>query len=136
MALVAAAAVSAVVLCSMSDPVVGVAAAAVLLVAALVNSPLRHDQSSSHWEAQQRHVRDGSIIIYWRPGCMYCMRLRLVLGREAKRAAWVDVWADPEGSAFVRDVNDGAETVPTVILRDGSPLTNPDPETVRSALAA
>lgn len=75
------------------------------------------------------------VVIYWRPGCMYCARLRLTLGRAGRRATWINIWQDPEAAAFVRSVNDGNETVPTVVL-DGIPHTNPDPGRVRDRLNA
>ena len=56
-----------------------------------------------------------------------------MLGAKAKDAVWVDVWADPDASAYVRSVNDGNEVVPTVVI-DGVPHTNPSPREVRVAL--
>lgn len=62
--------------------------------------------------------------IYWRPGCPYCSALRRDLERRAVPAVWRNIWADEEARAFVRSVNNGNETVPTV--RVGSTtLTNP-----------
>jgi glutaredoxin len=115
-----------------------VAAVALVIVAPLawLVSPLRPDRSVSHWEAQERHVRDGDVIIYWRPGCPFCLQLRLALGRHADEALWVDIWADDEAAAFVRDVNHGSETVPTVIFRNGEARSNPRPELVAAELAA
>lgn len=98
--------------------------------------PMAPDESVSHWEAQQRHVRDNSVIIYWRPGCVFCMRLRLALGARVHRASMVNIWADDAAAAFVRDVNGGAETVPTVILRNGDAVTNPPPAKVLAELDA
>ena len=46
---------------------------------------------------------------------------------------WVDIWADPDGAAYVRSVNDGNETVPTVVI-DGVAHTNPSPRAVVAAL--
>jgi mycoredoxin len=84
----------------------------------------------THWAAQDRHVRDGVPIIYIRPISLDCFVLRLVLGRRAKKAVWVDIWADDEAAAFVRDLNDGREVVPTVILSTGDAVSKPDPATV------
>ncbi|MFJ9829709.1 glutaredoxin domain-containing protein [Streptomyces sp. NPDC101160] len=78
---------------------------------------------------------DGRPVVYWRPGCKYCLRLRLRLGRDARRAHWVNIWRDPEGAAMVRAANDGNETVPTVVVA-GRPYTNPDPAWVRERLLA
>lgn len=95
----------------------------------------RAEEGISHWEAQERNVRDGRMIVYWRPGCPYCYRLRLALGRRARLASWVDIWADDEAAAFVRDLNAGSETVPTVILGDGSAMTNPTTDVIAEQLA-
>jgi glutaredoxin len=75
----------------------------------------------------------GRVVVYWRKGCPFCQRLQLWLGRRVRDVVWVDVWADPEASAYVRSVNDGDEVVPTVII-DGRPHTNPPPRTVVAAL--
>lgn len=105
-----------------------------LVIAAWLVAPVRTSEPVHHWEAQERLVRDGRVIVYWRPGCLFCARLRLRLGPLARRATWVDIWADPEAAAFVRDLNGGAEVVPTVILTDGEARTNPDPARVRAEL--
>ncbi|MDT0448314.1 glutaredoxin domain-containing protein [Streptomyces hesseae] len=112
-------------------------AAAVLLVFVLlagVNSPLIFPRSIGALEAQRRSAADGRPVVFWRPGCKYCFRLRIRLGRSARRLHWVDIWRDPAGAAAVRAANDGNETVPTVIVA-GQPHTNPDPAWVREQLA-
>lgn len=65
---------------------------------------------------------------------MYCIRLRLRLGRNAGRLYWVDIWRDAAGAEAARDANDGNETVPTVFIA-GQPHTNPDPAWVREQLS-
>lgn len=75
----------------------------------------------------------GRVVVYWRPGCPFTRRLRLVLGGRARNAVWVNIWADPEAAVYVRSVNDGDETVPTVVI-DGQPHTNPSPLMVRARL--
>jgi len=108
--------------------------AAFALLAAFV-SPLIFPRSMPAAEAQRRSAADGRAIVYWRPGCPFCMRLRATLGATSRRAYWVDIWKDPEGAAAVRAVADGNETVPTVMLA-GSPHVNPDPRWLRSRLRA
>ncbi|QCD54233.1 glutaredoxin domain-containing protein [Streptomyces hawaiiensis] len=113
------------------------AAAAFLLVFVLlagVNSPLIFPRSIGALEAQRRSAVDGRPVVFWRPGCKYCMRLRIRLGRSARQVHWVDIWRDPAGAAAVRAANDGNETVPTVIVA-GQPHTNPDPAWVREQLS-
>lgn len=119
--------------------VTGTAGAAVVSLLAFavlagVNSPLVFPRSIGAREAQRRSADDGRPVVYWRPGCTYCLRLRFRLGRRARRAHWVDIWRDPEGAAAVRAVNDGNETVPTVVVA-GQPHTNPDPGWLRARLS-
>ncbi|MEV8595340.1 glutaredoxin domain-containing protein [Streptomyces sp. NPDC052012] len=111
--------------------------AAALLVASLalagVHSPLIFPRSVGAEEARRRSAVDGRPVVFWRPGCTYCMRLRLRLGRRARQAHWVNIWRDPAGAAAVRAANDGNETVPTVVVA-GQAHTNPDPAWVREQL--
>ncbi|MFD3374232.1 MULTISPECIES: glutaredoxin domain-containing protein [unclassified Streptomyces] len=113
------------------------AAVALLLVFVLfagVNSLLVFPRSIGALEAQRRSAVDGRPIVFWRPGCPYCLRLRIRLGRSARRLHWVDIWRDADGAAVVRAANDGDETVPTVVVA-GRPHTNPDPAWVREQLS-
>jgi glutaredoxin len=112
------------------------AATALLLVCALLaglHSPLVFPRSVSAREAQRRGTADGRPVVYWRPGCTYCLRLRVRLGRHSRRAHWVDIWRDPAGAAAVRAATGGDETVPTVVVA-GRPHVNPDPAWVREQL--
>jgi len=64
------------------------------------------------------------VTVFWRPGCLYCMRLRSRLRRAGVRLDEVNIWDDPAGAAFVRSVTGGDETVPTIRIGDHS-LVNP-----------
>lgn len=74
------------------------------------------------------------VVVYWRPGCGFCQRLKGSLGADVDKATWINIWEDEEGAEFVRSANFGNETVPTVVI-DGTAHTNPDPRLVRDALA-
>ena len=104
---------------------------AVFVVLAFLFSPLVFPRSVSAAEA----AVGGKPIVYWRPGCQYCLRLRLVLIGVAGRVSWVNIWTDPEGAAAVRAVAGGNETVPTVVA-DGVSRVNPGPRWVRERLRA
>ncbi|MFB8025459.1 glutaredoxin domain-containing protein [Streptomyces sp. NPDC056465] len=97
-------------------------------------SPLAFPRSIGAAEAQRRSAADGRPVVYWRPGCAFCMRLRFRLGRRARRLHWVDIWRDPAGASVVRAANDGDETVPTVVVA-GRPHVNPDPAWVRAQVS-
>ncbi|MFJ5721092.1 mycoredoxin [Streptomyces sp. NPDC093149] len=78
--------------------------------------------------------RDG-IVVYWRPGCPYCMKLRLQLRLTKLQYSEVNIWRDPEAAAFVRSVANGNETVPTVTVA-GRPMVNPSRRQVLEAVRA
>ncbi|MDG9687257.1 glutaredoxin domain-containing protein [Streptomyces sp. DH18] len=115
------------------DPVLAAALLVLFVLFAWMTSPLVFPRPVTAAEARRRSAVDGRPIVYWRPGCTYCLRLRLRLGRDASRLHWVDIWRDPAGAAEVRAANDGDETVPTVLVAD-RPHTNPDPSWVREQL--
>ncbi|AJE44084.1 glutaredoxin domain-containing protein [Streptomyces nodosus] len=115
------------------DRVTAAVVLVVFVLLATMHSPLVFPRSIGALEAQSRSAVDGRPVVFWRPGCKYCLRLRIRLGRGARRAHWVDIWRDPAGAAVVRAANDGNETVPTVVV-GGRPHTNPDPAWVRDQL--
>jgi len=104
-------------------------------VLAVLMSPLLFPRPVQAAEAQRRSARDGRPVIYWRPGCPYCMRLRTALGPDAGAAHWVDIWADPSGAAAVRAITGGDETVPTMVVA-GEGFVNPGPALVREKVRA
>ncbi|MBM6402331.1 glutaredoxin domain-containing protein [Phycicoccus sonneratiae] len=97
----------------------------------LVDLVAGHPEATPHAEALA-HAEHGATV-YWRPGCPFCGRLRMAVRRERSRARWVNIWEDDDARAYVASVNDGNETVPTIVI-DGVPHTNPDPRLVRDAL--
>lgn len=107
----------------------------VFVAVAVVHSPLVFPRSIGAPEAQRRSAADGRPVVFWRPGCKYCLRLRFRLGRHARQLHWVDIWRDPAGAAVVRAANGGDETVPTVVVA-GQAHVNPEPDWVRAQLTA
>lgn len=76
---------------------------------------------------------DPGVTVYWRPGCVFCQRLRFVLWTKRLHPTMVNIWQDAEAAAYVRSVAQGNETVPTVVI-DGRPHVNPAPKLVVEAL--
>ncbi|WP_245238569.1 mycoredoxin [Streptomyces sp. MZ04] len=70
------------------------------------------------------HPDPTEIQVYWRPGCPFCARLRRGMRRTGLGYKEIDIWQDKSAAAFVRSVNQGDETVPTVSVA-GHTLTNP-----------
>ncbi|MEU8238682.1 glutaredoxin domain-containing protein [Actinoplanes missouriensis] len=102
----------------------------IFLGLAFVVSPQLFPRAESAAEA----ITDGRPVVYWRPGCPFCVRLRARLGPDADRVHWVDIWRDPEGAATVRSITGGDETVPTVVI-GGEGFVNPDPSWIRDRIA-
>ncbi|MFI6602839.1 glutaredoxin domain-containing protein [Nonomuraea sp. NPDC050536] len=66
----------------------------------------------------------GGVVLYWRPGCRFCMRLRFRLRFTSLAYREINIWKDQEAARFVRSVADGNETVPTVTVA-GKAMVNP-----------
>jgi len=114
-----------------SSPVAAGIEGAVMLAGALAVSPWLFPRGGTVAEAHRRSAADGAPVVFWRPGCQYCLRLRFRLGTAARRLHWVDIWRDPDAAAELRWLTGGDETVPTVLV-DGHAHVNPDPVVVRT----
>ena len=113
--------------------VVGAVVIVLTLAAGLLVSPLLFPRGPAWATAEQQARTRGVPLILWKPGCGYCVRLRLALGTAGSRAVWSDISTDPDAAAATRELNDGNETTPTVITDDGT-RTNPDPSWVKDRL--
>jgi len=71
-------------------------------------------------------MTSAPVTLFWRPGCLYCRRLRTKLKRAGVHVDEINIWEDPAGAAFVRSVTGGDETVPTVRVGTRS-FVNPSP---------
>jgi mycoredoxin len=78
----------------------------------------------------------STLTMYSTTWCGYCRRLKTQLEREGIEYTEVDIEAHPEAAGFVMQVNNGNQTVPTVLFPDGSAATNPSLAEVKARLAA
>ena len=76
-----------------------------------------------------------SLIMYTTTWCGYCMRLKRLMQREGIDFREVDIEADAHAADLVMNANGGNRTVPTLRFPDGTTLTNPSLDEVRSQLA-
>jgi mycoredoxin len=74
--------------------------------------------------------------MYSTPWCGYCHRLRGQLDREGIAYEVVDIERQPDAAVIVEQVNNGNQTVPTLVYADGSAHTNPSLAQVKDKLAA
>ena len=68
-------------------------------------------------------------MVYWRPGCAFCDRLRHGLQIAGVQTDEVNIWDDPSAAAAVRMVANGNETVPTVTV-GATVMVNPSVKAV------
>jgi mycoredoxin len=76
------------------------------------------------------------VTMYSTPWCGYCRRLKSQMEREGIAYVEVDIENDPRAAELVMSVNDGMQTVPTLVFPDGAALTNPTLAQVKRRLAA
>jgi len=78
----------------------------------------------------------GTITMFSTTWCGYCARLKSQLDREGIGYTEVNIENVPEAADYVMQVNNGNQTVPTVIFPDGSSATNPSLAEVKARLTA
>jgi mycoredoxin len=76
----------------------------------------------------------AAVTMYTTPLCGYCVRLKKLMQREGIEYAEVDIERDPAAAELVMQANGGNRTVPTLLFRDGSALTNPSIDQVKAQL--
>lgn len=90
------------------------------------------DQARSHGKqyggkvtAEQDRLDSATIVeFYWRPGCSFCMALQGPLRESGLPLREINIWEDPQGAARVREIANGNETVPTVVIGEHA-MVNP-----------
>ena len=75
-----------------------------------------------------------SLVMYTTTWCGYCMRLKRLMQREGIDFREVDIEADAQAADLVMRANGGNRTVPTLRFPDGTTLTNPSLDEVKSQL--
>ena len=77
----------------------------------------------------------GTVTMYSTPWCGYCHRLKGQLEREGVHFEVVDIEQDPAAAEVVMRINNGNQTVPTLVYADGTAHTNPPAKQVLAKLA-
>lgn len=80
-------------------------------------------------------MSDVEVEFYWRPGCGFCAALHRPLSKSGFKVREINIWEDPEAAARVRQVANGNEVVPTVII-GSTALVNPSFAEVEAAVRA
>jgi len=70
-------------------------------------------------------LKTNQIVMYSVDWCPDCRRAKSFFQHHKIPYLEVNVDQDEQGAAFVREVNSGSRTVPTIILPDGAILVEP-----------
>jgi mycoredoxin len=76
------------------------------------------------------------LTMYTTDWCGHCVRLKAGLEREGISYDEVNIERMPDAAEIVMNVNGGDRTVPTVVFRDGTAMTNPSLRDIKEKLAA
>lgn len=74
------------------------------------------------------------IVVYGTVWCPDCTLARRVLDQQGVSYQWVDIDKDPAASAYVKQVNRGFRSVPTIVFPDGSILVEPSRSELKEKL--
>ena len=68
---------------------------------------------------------EKEIIFYATKYCPDCFRARKIFDQRSIAYRYIDINRNPEGRAFVEQVNHGNRSVPTILFPDGDVLVEP-----------
>ena len=74
--------------------------------------------------------------MYTTTWCGYCKRLKRMMQDDGINFVEVDIETTPGTADIVERVNNGNQTVPTLVFSDGEAMTNPSVAKVKEKLAA
>ncbi|MCP4360248.1 MAG: hypothetical protein GY796_19755 [Chloroflexi bacterium] len=79
---------------------------------------------------------DKKIVMYGSPVCPMVGPVRGILQRAGAEFVYVDIYKDDDGRQTVRNINNGNESVPTLVFPDESTLTEPSGSQLKGKLEA
>ncbi|MEI6623088.1 MAG: mycoredoxin [Actinomycetes bacterium] len=81
-------------------------------------------------------VSVSEVTVYSTPWCGHCKRLKTQLAREGIEFVDVDIETDPAAADIVAAANNGDHVVPTVVMADGTTLSNPSVRQIKEHLSS
>lgn len=73
-------------------------------------------------------MNPSQIVMYAVEWCPDCRRAKFFMKRKKISYLEIDVNADKKAEAFVKELNNGNRSVPTIIFPDGSMMVEPSTE--------
>ena len=87
-------------------------------------------------ESNSQSGATPDVTMYTTTWCGYCKRLKRMMQDDGINFAEVDIETTPGTAEIVERVNNGNQTVPTLVFADGSAMTNPSLARVKEKLAS
>ena len=81
-------------------------------------------------------MANQTITIYGTPWCGDCRRALRVLDQNRASYHYIDIESDDVARSYVERVNNGYQSVPTILFPDGSVLVEPSAATLTEKLDA
>lgn len=75
-----------------------------------------------------------TLIVYGSPTCLMVLPVKGMLHRAKAPFEYIDISRDSGGRRRVQEINNGYESVPTLVFADGSTLTEPSRGELRNKL--
>ena len=79
-------------------------------------------------------MEEYSLKVYGTNWCIDCFRSKRFLDKHKIEYQWININQDAAARDFVRNVNNGNLSVPTIVFSDGSILTEPSSNELRHKL--
>jgi len=87
-------------------------------------------------EATSTSGTTPAVTMYTTTWCGYCKRLKRMMQDDGINFVEVDIETTPGTAEIVEKVNNGNQTVPTLVFTDGTAMTNPSLAKVKEKLEA
>lgn len=81
-------------------------------------------------------IANSTITIYATPWCGDCKRALRVFNQHQIDVYYVNIEEDDEARQYVEQVNNGYQSVPTIVFPDGSVMVEPSSAALAQKLAA
>ncbi len=76
----------------------------------------------------------NQIVLYGVTWCSDCVRARRVFEKNDVEYIDIDIDKDPQGATFVKEINKGSRSVPTIVFPDGAILVEPSNKELNAKL--
>lgn len=70
-------------------------------------------------------MTENNLVIYGANWCGDCRRAKRFLDERKIAYTWIDVEKDPAAMEQVKQLNNGMQSIPTLVFADGSTLVEP-----------